>query len=259
MTARMRAAALGALALASACVTPYSMPAADGSPDPAPQSPDTGGRPPAAPTAPPIADGSAEGQPSPRADAGSVTPVDARPPAPDAAPAAPDAALAPCTPPNPMNLIVNGGFDRDFGSWTTGDPVTVLAWQKDDPQCTDSGSMTIRNTSSDTRAKASAIQCVEVTAGTTYSFGVTIRPPDGTPPPVAYVLLEWYVNPHCIGGQLLAESGGQVMAPSRWQSLGAMVLAPTSTLSAALRVIVASPATEVAVDRAFVVPGSGAF
>ena len=163
-----------------------------------------------------------------------------------------------CPSPNPDNLLVNGGFDRDLSGWRfyQGDP-SEQVWTADDAVgCLRSGSLVVRPLGNSAQG-TTPYQCVRVTAGEMYNFGIRVEDPTrGTP----QMSVAWWPTADCSGSVLSSMGNIHVQGSDPWQLVSISLRAPAGTRAATLEIGTYMPGTyALQVDMAYVTRGSGGF
>jgi len=153
-----------------------------------------------------------------------------------------------------QNLVVNGGFESDVGSWVALSD-SSLAWDPldadDDPN---SGSALVTNLDPDPVDGTGAVQCIDGLSGEqSYAFSAKARFPSGqTETGRAYLLIQWRSSPGCTGDVGISESSlVSSSVPDIWLTTSNVVVSPTATQSARLRLSVLKNAAGGSLDAYF--------
>jgi hypothetical protein len=99
------------------------------------------------------------------------------------------------------NLIQNGGFDDDVNGWVNAFGSTIEQGPSDALGNPTSGSLIAAATTAG-NTSIGALQCVPVVAGKTYVYGATARMSELQSGNAAFVLVDWYPQSNCTGGQI---------------------------------------------------------
>jgi hypothetical protein len=138
-----------------------------------------------------------------------------------------------CVTPGGGSLLQNGGFDTNVASWTSLDPNIVLTHSSlDAAGCATSGSIFASN-QAPMGLNSGFLQCVPVTAGTSYNAGGWVRVPSGGAHGQTFFQVAWFTGANCQGtltlGALLSQSGDF----DTWELVSKdNLVAPAGTVSA---------------------------
>jgi hypothetical protein len=134
-----------------------------------------------------------------------------------------------CRRPSTNNLLVNPGFDTNLSGWGGILPTGEPNWQSDDADgCPESGSVHGANTQENT--DNAPIQCVSVTAGTTYHFGAKFKAATNN----QSLSLQYYSDANC---QTYVPGGPFVRistTPTNWSPLDTSAVPPVGINSVAI-------------------------
>jgi hypothetical protein len=168
-----------------------------------------------------------------------------------------EAGIDPCGGPNPVNLVANPGLNTDTTSWDSPSPSIAEVWSSDDALgCTTSGSIGVLNTS-DAGINNGTVQCVPVTPGVTYNFGVAVKVP-ATPAGTPYFMISFRGGANCAvpvldSPQLTADTA----LKDQWQFLSGSVVAPVGAVTAQVYLQMVQPiggGFQPLYDRAYLSP-----
>jgi hypothetical protein len=169
-----------------------------------------------------------------------------------------------CVVPNPLNLVKNAGLDTDVSDWTAFPAPTGLqvSWNPHDAaNCPTSGSLTVEN-QNDAGINSSVIQCIPVTAGTSYNFGGRVFVSSAGYLGQASLEVDWFSGANCHGTLSL---GPDLIGTTydTWENLSEpSLIAPAGTHSAQIELgIVQGHGTgfEALFDRIYLSSGGAQF
>jgi hypothetical protein len=103
-----------------------------------------------------------------------------------------------CVAPSPMNLVQNPGLDTDTSHWNPPSVLQVTWSPRDATNCSTSGSIVVENLN-DAGINNGALQCIPVTAGTTYNFGGRMFIPSAGYHGQVALDLGWFTGTNCQG------------------------------------------------------------
>lgn len=131
------------------------------------------------------------------------------------------------------NLVINGNFDHDLSGWTTiySTGTGTIRWIASDADGSPaSGAAAV--TSTQALAGYQLVQCVDVTPGATYDFGVSVRiPANQDASGAAYFGVYELTVPDCTNTSYTASHVTRVTGAAQWTQLTATAALQSSTQS----------------------------
>lgn len=141
-------------------------------------------------------------------------------------------------------FVRNASFDSAAADWKA-ERDTALSWRSNDADArTDSGSLVVRSTArteSDGWTVGAATQCLAITGGVSYEFGVSAYIPGDQGPGGASLTAWFFTNTGCSGGDLENYDALPVYRTQTWTPIRFQRTAPPAARSVLVRLLAWKP------------------